>query len=280
MSDRPSIIRPLSEGKFLYGINMFLYGDPGTGKTPLIANHPRTLILDADHGVDSAIGAPADVWVVDSWIDMDEAYDYLRHEDHGYEWVWFDGFGVGQDRLLTGIMENLVAPQAQGGEGKSHRKLWQADKGEHGQNMFRLVQWFQHMTAMRINFGATSHPWRYEDFVTGEEKVMPWVQGKNMPEKISGMMNVIGYLHLDPEDEDKRMLRVKPHNNYYARDRSGTLGAGLVNPTIEKIERLITAKFGTMGATRKATSPAKKAAVKKAAATTKTAQRVVPRKRS
>lgn len=278
---KPSIIRPASERPIPYGINMLIYGDPGTGKTPLIANHPKTLILDADLGSESAAGTPADIWPVETWIDMDEAYDFLRHEDHGYEWIWFDGISVGQERLLTGIMEDLIRPQAQGGEGKAHRKLWQADKGEYGQNMFRLKQWVQHMCAQPFNFGITSHPWRFDDYVTGEEKIMPWVQGKNMPETICGMMNVIGLLQVDDEDDTAktRILRTLPHNNYYARDKFGALGAGLKNPTIERIDRLIHAKVGAQP--RKASSPAKKAAVKKAAVPTKkAAQRAVPRKRS
>lgn len=259
-----------------YGINFFLYGDPGSGKTPLIANHQNTLILDADLGAESAVGTPADIWPMTNWTDMDEAYDYLRHErDHGYKWVWFDGVGVGQGRLLTGIMEDLVVA-------KPHRKVWQADKAEYGENLFRFKQWVQHMTALPFNFGITSHPWRFEDFVTGEEMIMPWIQGRNMPQTICGMMNVIGYITVT--DDGDHELRTKPSNNYYARDKFGALGAGLKNPTMAKIEKLIMAKVEQLRKERRAVgipAPVRKATAKKVVAPTKKAgQRPAPTKRS
>lgn len=275
MSDRPSAIRPASAKPMPYGINFMLYGDPGCGKTPLLANRPKTLILDADLGSESAAGTPADIWEIETWTDLDNAYDWLRHEDHGYEWVWFDGIGVGQGRLLTGIMEETVKKSP-------HRKVWAADKPEYGENLFRFKQFVQHMCAQPFNFGITSHPWRFEDFVTGAEVRMPWIQGKNMPQTICGMMNVIGLLVIDDEDEDKRILRTKPHNDYYARDKFGALGAGVVNPTIEKIERLIKAKKVGSSAAKAPAGAVKKAPVKKASAPTKkAAQRVVaPRKKA
>lgn len=274
---KPSIIRSADDEPMPYGINFFLYGDPGSGKTPLLANRPKTLILDADLGSESAVGTPADIWPIENWTDMDAAMDYLRHEDHDYEWVWFDGVGVGQGRLLTGIMEDLVDPA---GKGKSHRKVWAADKPEYGENMFRFKIWCQHMCAARWNFGITSHPWRFEDYVTGEELIMPWIQGKNMPQTICGMMNVIGLLVIDEEDDDARILRTKPHNNYYARDKFGALGAGLKNPSIAKIERLIMAKVGG-GAAKKAAAPVKKAAPRRPAGPTKKAgPKPAPTKRS
>lgn len=271
------MIRKASDDPMPYGINFLLYSDPGVGKTPFIADRPRTLILDADLKSESAAGSPADIWPIENWVDLDAAYDYLRHEDHGYEWVWFDGIGVGQGRLLTGIMEDEVIAHP-------HRKVWQADKKEYGENLFRFKQFVQHMTARPFNFGLTSHPWRFEDYVTGEDMIMPWIQGKNMPQTIAGMMNVVGFLVIDPDDDDKRILRVKPHNNYYARDGFGALGAGIVNPTIAKIEAPIMAKVQALRSAKRAATaaaPAKKATAKKAVAPVKkAAQRVVPMKRS
>lgn len=258
---KPSVIKRVNP--LVYGINFLVYADPGAGKTPLASSAPKTLILDADHGAESA--RDADVWTINSWHDMDEAWEYLRHEGHQeYEWVWLDGISVGQDRLLKGIMESLIAPTSQGGEGKSHRKLWQADKGEYGQNMFRLKQWVMNMTSSPFNFGITSHPWRYEDPVTEEERIMPWVQGKNMPETICGMMNVIGYMVVD--DEGKQRLYTKPHGNYYARDKFGALGAGMINPTIPKIEAKIkeAVKATTKSATARKTAAPRRASARRA----------------
>lgn len=254
---KPSIIVPANALR--HGINLLVYADPGAGKTPLAASAPKTLILDADHGSESAAGTDAEVWQIDSWHDMDEAHEYLRHEEHDYRWVWLDGISVGQDRLLRGVMEELV-------ERSPHRKLWQADKGEYGQNMFRLKQWVMQMTSMPFNFGITSHPWRYEDPVTEDEKIMPWVQGKNMPETICGMMNVIGYMTV--EEDGTKKLYTKPKGNYYARDKFGALGAGMVNPTIPKIEAKIMERVKELSrktTTRRPAARTRKTAAKRAA---------------
>lgn len=269
MSDRPSIIRHASDDPMPYGINFFLYGDPGSRKTPMIADHPKTLILDADLGAESAVGTPADIWPITNWTDLDAAADYLRHEDHGYRWVWFDGVGVGQSRLLTGIMEDLR-------ERKSHRKIWAADQAEYQENMVRFKQFVQYMTSLPFNFGITSHPWRFTDFVTDEELILPWIQGKNMPQTICGMMNVIGYVKVNPDGDIE--LRTAPSNGYYARDKFGALGAGMKNPTMARIESKIMAKVNEL---RAANAAPKKAVAKKASVPVKkAAPRVVPKKRS
>lgn len=255
---KPTAIRAANARPIPYGINFFLYSDPGVGKTPFIADRPKTLIIDADLGAESAVGTPADIWPATTWADIDETYEYLRHEDHGYEWVWFDGIGVGQLRLLTDIMEELHSR-------KPHRKVWAADQGEYQENMVRLKQYIQKMCKLPINFGVTSHPWRYQDAVTGDEMIMPWIQGKQMPQTICGMMNVIGFLTMD--EDGQRLLYTKPRHGYYARDRFKALGPGMKNPTIPKIEAKIMAKV------KEVTEANKSKAVPATKATTPVARR-------
>lgn len=260
-------IRTSSASPIPYGINFMLYADPGWGKTPFIADRDRTLILDADLGAESATGLPAHIRPIRVWSELEEAYEWLR--DGGlskYDWVWLDGISVGQQRLLTGIMDDLVAA-------KPHRKRWQADKGEYGENMFRLKQWIEDMCALPINFGMTSHPWRFEDYVSGEDMIMPWIQGRNMPQVVCGMMNVIGYGALD--SEGVRLLHTAPQNGYYARDKFKALGPGMKNPSIKSIEDRIHKKVKEVASQRTSATPVK-AAAKKAVAPVKKAGPIRP----
>jgi hypothetical protein len=251
---KPSAIRPAHESLTRYGINFLLYGDPGCGKTPLIAERPKTLIIDSDEGAESAAHTNAEVWPATTWPDMDEVYEYLRHEDHGYEWVWWDGVSIGQDALLEDTMRDLIDNR-----GKKHRVPYLIDVGEYGENMNRIKQWVRHMKSQPFNFGITAHPFYWSTDV-GEEKMWPWIQGRNMPQTICGHMNVIGRMMVDKEGKNR--VYFKETDVYYAKDRFGALGAGLINPSIAGIERKIKEKIsaGKSGSSKgRATTTRRKA---------------------
>lgn len=247
---------PAASSPLRYGINMLIYGDPGIGKTPMIADGEHTLILDADHGSESAVHSKADIKQIDGWGDMEDAYEYLRHEKHPYKWVWFDGISIGQDPLLEDIMADVVAV-------KDHRKLYAPDKGEYGQNMNRMKQWIRHMRALPVNFGITAHPIRLWDSMDEVEKIMPWIQGRGMINYVCGQMNVIGYFVV--EADGSKILRVRENDEFIAKDRFVALGSGLKNPSIPTIQRLIEAKAGGAQKPQPSGSARKVSAVKKAA---------------
>src|SRR5678815_4071638 len=111
---RPQIIMPL-EAEFEY-IHLLLYGNPGVGKTPLLATAPRTLILNADKGTISAAISETKALGVDVWPNVRrheqliEVYEYLRHEGCDYyKWVWLDGITLFQEWGLQQVMEETVA---------------------------------------------------------------------------------------------------------------------------------------------------------------------------
>lgn len=262
---KPSAIISPEKAFRLFGINIILVGDPGIGKTPIIAGGERTLILDLDAGSQSAVGSGADIWQITTWADMDEAYEYMRHEGHReYKWVWMDSISIGQDTLLEDVMNDLIENR-----GKSHRKPWLIDQGEYGENFNRLKQWVAHMKAQPFNFGITAHPFQGEDPVTGDVKIWPWIQGRNMPQTIAGRMDVIGYLKLNKDNVLE--MRTKETDDYYARDRFGALGAGMLNPSIPKIQAKIETKMRSVSPARTATTA--RPVAKKAAGTVKKAQR-------
>lgn len=265
-------------------VRAMIYGDPGVGKTPMIATGEDTLILDADNGTVSAgiLGSSAKRKRITDWDDMEEAKEYMRMEGYKkYKWWWLDSVTLFQDRGLDHIMEVLTAA-------KAHRHRWAPDKGEYGQNMNRLMIWLREAVEIPTNFGMTAHVMRTEvEEITGEGEseyhtlYMPHVQGKNMPGKVCGEMNVVGYMYAKQKEDGRivRYLRVSGDEYHYCKDRFGALGNSngvMVSPSIPKIEQAIADRMPK----RRTGVPAKKAtkAAKVARKATTTARR--PAKKS
>lgn len=257
-------------------VNIVIYGDPGIGKTPLAGTAPRAFFLEADDGESSAAvwGTTAEMWKVKSWGEVNEAYEWLKHEGvREYDWVWLDSGTLFQDLGLSDIMEDLVA-------GKPHRNKYVPDKGEYGENMNRFKELVRNLKALPINFGMTAHVTRVEDR-DGAVQYMPAIQGREMPQKICALMDIVGYLDMmsssKPEDEGRRALRLENFPKYYVKDRFHCTEKGvLLDPTIPKLMTLINKKRAAgvskaTGATTVAASTAKKAAAPVKAAAKKAA---------
>jgi hypothetical protein len=223
---------------------MLIFGRSGIGKTRLIGSGPNTLILHppTDH-MDSIRGGDAQEKVINDWDDMTEAYEYLRHGGHAnHDWVWLDSISLFQDTGLDDIWEGVIAD-------KPHRAKHGADKGEYGINMQRLARWVRHMVGLPgFNFGITAHQ---ADLVDESDNalLMPYVQGKNMSNKICGYMNVVAYLEMV---KDKRVLRTATTDRYYAKDQYDAFpNARMVEPTMPKIIAAIEASRNGKGTTKR-----------------------------
>jgi hypothetical protein len=97
------------------------------------------------------------------------------------------------------------------------------DKGEYGRNMERIQQWIRHMVgANSFHFGITCHP-QLGDHPTNDEGgtiLRPYVQGKNMTEKICGYMNMVAFLEvMENKDKKWRRMHTAENSRFYALDR-------------------------------------------------------------
>lgn len=227
--ERPPQIVPLGDGLDKY-IRMMVYSAPGQGKTVFAGTSPKCLILEADRGTESALvrGSKAEKWIVNDWDDMAEAYTYLRHGGtNDFDWVWIDSLTLFQERGLDHIMADLVAQ-------KSHRQIWAPDKGEYGQNMNRVSKLVRDLKDLPINLGITAHEMHTMDD-EGNDLIVPWIQGKGMPEKICAYVGVVGHLELKEKDGKLyNVLETRGLGNRYGKDRYGAIGR-MVQPTVPKI---------------------------------------------
>lgn len=223
---------------------LMIYADPGAGKTWIAGSSARadndTLIIRAP--TDSAetvrihhSGFKVEQFVARDWDDMDEIHEYVRHEDHGYRWIWADSVPLLQEIGLDSVMADLIAR-------KPTRNEFVPDKGEYGENMSRISKWIRHMASLDFNFGMTAHEMRYVSPKTGEEAIWPWVQGKMMTEKICAYATVVGHLEVVESEKhgDVRVLHTRPHGEYYAKDGLGAFPEGrILRPTVPKLEDAI-----------------------------------------
>lgn len=231
-----------------------LYADPGWGKTPMLADAKgKKLILrpPVEHidALSASAIASCEEWVLNNWNDMDEAYEELRLKPKRWkDWVLLDSVSGYQDIGLDDIWEFTI-------EKNERRKDYGLDKGEYGINMQRLGRYIRYLVRLadegKFNLAVTAWPADpafHGSMATSEDderpdKLMPWIQGKNMSTKICGYMNLIGYGTFT--EKGNRVIYFEETERYIAKDAITSAGAfrpnggKLIKPTMSQIEQAI-----------------------------------------
>lgn len=225
----PPQIVPIGAGNIDHP-RILVYGEPGTGKTVLLGSAPNSLMLEADGGDASAAirGSTAQKWPLKDWDDAYAALTWLQNGGHKqFDFLTWDTVTMFQDSGLANIMEDLVAL-------KPNRKLWLPDKGEYGQNMNRLLRFVRELVQLPIPIIASAHIQQDTDH-EGETRFMPYVQGKNMPDKVCAYFDIVGHMQMRVKDnEEIPRLSTLKEGKYYTKDRYGAVKA-LADPTVPKI---------------------------------------------
>jgi hypothetical protein len=259
--DLPPQILPIGAGSASY-LRMLIYGEPGTWKTITVGTAPNALFLEGDLGGDISAarrGSTAKKWPVKDW---DDAYAALGWLEQGgaqqFEFLVLDSISMFQSGGLAQIMDDLVAnPKT------AHRKVWQVDRGEYGQNMAMLLRYLQDLCKLPINLLCTAHIQEDTDH-EGESRFMPQVQGKSMPDKVCAYFSLVAHMQVKViEGSEHPVLSTQKDGKFYTKDRYGVIGK-MVDPTVPKIMARIE---GSAPPPRKAAAAAKKvgAPVKKLA---------------
>ena len=253
----PVQIEPVGAGEWM---RTFFYAYPVWGKTSLVgtsAEIGRTLIVRSSMDLmpSRVLKIPGlDQVTCDTHEAMLEIQDMARmSDDWPYLWVWWDCVSIAQDVLLDDVWEAAAANKPQRAwildkDGRATRKpnispTGGKDKPEYGTNADRIAQWVRHMIgANRFHFGMTAHPFEgpHPTNDEGGDLLKPWVQVKQMSEKLCGYSNMVGFLEVleDEEDETKRTrrLHVRENERFYAKDQYDAFPDGYIdNPTMKQI---------------------------------------------
>jgi len=229
--------RPLSASG---SIKILVCAASGWGKTRLAGTSPGSALFvrpPVDY-VDSVL--PADhsrhkEWVVGNWTEMEDCYEHLRHEgEEKYSWVWLDSISAYQDIGLDDLWDVIITE-------KPHRKRYGLDKGDYWINMQRLGRWVRDVAALSdrgaFNFGITAWPAELSPSPEDsdiEQKLMPWVQGKNMSMKVCGYVNMVAFGNIT--QKGSRRLQFNETDHVYAKDQFDCTDKGfMLNPTMPKL---------------------------------------------
>lgn len=113
------------------------------------------------------------------------------------------------------------------------------DYGINTNQMRKLVRSFRDLP-MNVIFTALAKESKNDQ--TGELYTKPALTDK-LTEDVCGYVDIVGYYYTrqNAEDPNKldRILQVQPFANRIAKDRSGRLGNGIMNPTFKRIMNLI-----------------------------------------
>src|SRR5690349_21672989 len=88
--------------------NILCHADTGAGKTVLWAALPNILILAIEEGTVSAkrrlpppkAGTKRKVWRIRTWLELVEAYEWLRDNPGVFDWVLIDSITRAQYHLI------------------------------------------------------------------------------------------------------------------------------------------------------------------------------------
>jgi hypothetical protein len=250
---RRKIRRP-GDGKGVVYHKLFVYAANKKGKTDfsVSAGIPETLVLDPEHGTDWMVQRKPNVWDIDQWEDMDDAYRYLRLGKHDYQWVSVDGLTRMHNMALRYVMkvgeERDLSRRPGFIDGRDHNKAGQLSK-DMLMNFFNLPMNVVFTAQEKIDKGTQTE----EDEAAEEAASMivpdlpPGVRGT-----VNSLVEVIGRLYVvkvkvrDREtkeivERDQRRLWIAPHPRYATGARSEyDLPDYLKNPTVPKLTRLMT----------------------------------------
>src|SRR5699024_2650362 len=69
----------------------------------------------------------------------------------------------------------------------------------------------------------------------GTKQIRPYFQGRRSQNELPKVFDVIGYLSIDEDDDETRILQAKPLSDTVGKDRFGIFPDVIENPTFEKL---------------------------------------------
>lgn len=257
-SKRPKAIVSLQETDSSGKRNWLVYAPSGVGKTVLAGTAPKALFLTVEAaGTESAkaMGSTADEWVINSWKELVEAYEWLRQEDGGgYEWVIIDSLTEMEELCWNDQLESI-------------NKEFEARIQDYGivdRKIKKLVDRFNRLP-VNVLYTAQQAAMEVED-EDGDDvfKVLPAIGrakgGWPLSNLICGKVTLIGLLMVREDDDDNEFRRLYVHGGekWTAKDRHDTFEKFIDNPNILEMAEAVDARQASAGIKKTSTTTKKK----------------------
>jgi len=250
---RPQAIMPVSKAADDNLIRIMLYGEPGVGKSVFAGTSPKCLFLVNNAGEvtsPASMGSNADMWLCEGYDDVDEAFEYMRHEGHKtYDWLWFDNLTLFQEQCMDKIMADLVAA-------KPNRSQWVPDQHEYLVNQNRIGTMIRSLIKLPVNIGFTAHVMRQQDD-DGKVLYLPMLQGGQgaLSQKVCGYMNLVAFMKAVRKDgATTRSLTLSKNSRYIAKSRFKGVPTTMESPTVPKLQMAVTGSVPRSGTPAKKTT--------------------------
>jgi hypothetical protein len=223
-------------------INVLCHADTGGGKTVLWGALPNILILAIEEGTISAkrvlpppkAGTLRKVVRVRSWAEIVKWFQWLRDNDHPFEWVMIDSITKAQYLCIKHIMEMVV-------KANPSRDPLIPSQGDHFKWQLSMKQLVSDFNDLPVNVVWLARSMIRED-ADANEIVVPLIEGKDyqISAWVCGEMHLLCYLKKEKKGgKIVRRLYTNDHDRYWCKDRYNVLPHVIESPDANKIVRLI-----------------------------------------
>jgi hypothetical protein len=234
-----------------------IYSRNKKGKTTLGASAPKTLVLDPERGAEE-LPENLDLWPIDKWDDMNDAFRFLRFGDHDYEWVNVDGL----TRINNMALRYIMGQQEERDLDRIPGQVQQRDYGKSGELMKGMLFNF-HTLPMGVVYTAQERqeiPGEFdsedEDSEPADARFVPDLP-KGVRSSVNAIVDCIGRLYTvkieHPKTQElvvQRRLHIGTSEAFDTGIRSKFPMPDMIkNPTIPKLVELM--NTGTITTARK-----------------------------
>lgn len=216
-----SSLRTASQIANQYGVKSVIFGQPGTGKTPLIQTAPRPVLCAIEPGLLSMRGSNVPVWEAKTTEKINEFFTWVFQSNEAKK---FDTIGIDS---ISQLSELILTEELK--RNKDGRKAY----GELSRRVMDLVDALYLLPQKNIYIIAKE---AYRE-VSGTNTKVPYFPGQDLNIKIPHLFDEI--LHIGQYDipnvtGPQLAIRTKATYGVLARDRSGKL-AELEPPNIGEL---------------------------------------------
>lgn len=229
-----------------------VYSRNKKGKTTFATSPGKgnVLILDPEDGTDGMVKIDPDVWKINAWVDLDDAYRFLKSGKHNYKWVSVDGL----TKMSNMAIRYVMAQEEERDISRKPGMIQKQDYGKAGELMKGVINNF-HSLDMGIIFTAQERVIEVTDDPDGDDEdaeTTSVIYVPDLPKGVRGaassIVDVIGRLYtvkLDhPRVPDRKVVQrrmwIEPHVSFDTGYRSDyRLPPFVKGPTVPKLVQLL-----------------------------------------